>query len=108
MTQWLIAKFTLEKAWLEFIINVSKILGQRLFATNIIRYQRRYLFNVIRDRFWRNPSDYDNYLEEVEELILGLMGNEQWAKDQRDKYGKDNMPEIRKNEALRLWCTNRD
>lgn len=50
---------------------------------------------------FRNPSDYDNYLEEVEELILGLMGNEQWAKDQRDKYGKDNMPEIRKNEALR-------
>lgn len=37
----------------------------------------------------------------MEELILGLMGNEQWAKDQRDKYGKDNMPEIRKNEALR-------
>ena len=54
----------------------------------------------------RSAAEYDDYLEEVEDLILGLMGNEQWAKDQRDKYSKENQSEIRKNDALRGLGTN--
>merc|ERR1712048_660791 len=58
------------------------------------------IYNKRREDFSHEP-DYENYLEEVEELILALMSNEQWAKEQLMKYNKDRHGEIRKNEALR-------
>lgn len=54
-----------------------------------------------RESDFRTPADFDNYLEEVEDLILGLMGNEQWAKDQMEKYNKENQGDIRRNDAIR-------
>ena len=31
------------------------------------------------------------------------MGNEQWAKDQIEKYNKENQSDIRRNDAIRDW-----
>ena len=31
------------------------------------------------------------------------MANEQWAKDQMEKYNKENQSDIRRNDAIRDW-----
>jgi len=64
---------------------------------------RKSVMKVFNKRFedFDDESDFNNYLEDVEELILGLIANEPWAKEHRDKYAKENQLDIRKNAAFK-------
>lgn len=59
------------------------------------------IFNKREEEF-SDYGEYDDYLEEIEDLVVALMEGENWAKEKLQKYSKDNNQAIRKNEALRL------
>lgn len=43
--------------------------------------------------------DFNNYLEQIEDIIIGLMGNKQWALDAMEKYKRENQSDIKRNSA---------
>ncbi|CAG5098847.1 Oidioi.mRNA.OKI2018_I69.XSR.g16031.t1.cds [Oikopleura dioica] len=48
--------------------------------------------------------DYNNYLEEIEDIIIGLMENKPCALDALEKYKRDNQSDIKRNSAKRPWA----